>query len=161
MQTKIHNILLQLIKDPLFAEGTAWTRRCFQNNEIVVKEGEKGGSIFLIEKGSLRVSGNIDLEKQKQIKAGIWELVEGEIFGELALQEKQIRTASVRAISNGCLVEIYGDRLIAYLDEHPQQGYLFYKEVYEILLAKLNQANHRVNDLFAWGLKVHNIDQHL
>ena len=161
MHTKINDIILGLINDPLFTEGTAWTRRHFKNYDVLVNEGEKGGSIFLIEKGKLRVSGNIDLEHRKHVQAGIWELLEGDIFGELALQEKQIRTASVKAITDGSLIEINGDKLSVYLDEHPDIGYLFYKEIFAILIAKLDQANHRVNDLFAWGLKVHDIEQHL
>jgi len=32
-------------------------------------------------------------------------------------------------------VEINGEKLMAYLDEHPKQGYLFYKEIYELLMA--------------------------
>lgn len=159
--TLIKDILKSIINDPLFAENSAWTRHCFHNDDIIINEGDEGGSIFLIEKGKLRVSGNVVLEQQKHIQAGIWELTEGDVFGELALQEKQIRSASVRAITDGCLIEIKGELLLAYLGNHPEQGFLFYKEIFEILISKLNQANHRVIDLFAWGLKVHDIDQHL
>jgi len=161
MQTKINIILKNILNDPSFSEGSYWQRHCFHTNEVIINEGDSGGSLFLVEKGSLRVSGNVDLEKHKHIQVGIWELATGDIFGELALHQKQLRTSSVRAISDGCLIEINGERLLYYLEEQPQQGYLFYKEIFELLVAKLNQANHRVNDLFAWGLKAHNIEPHL
>lgn len=157
----MNNILRDILDDPQFSEGAAWQRRCFTNNDMIVEEGQDGGSLFFIEEGQLRVSGNIELEQDKHIQPGIWELGSGEIFGEIALYESQIRTASVRAVSDGCLVEINGEKLGVYLDAHPSLGYLFYKDLFEILISRLNRANHRVNDLFAWGLKVHGIERHL
>ncbi|MCP3852181.1 MAG: cyclic nucleotide-binding domain-containing protein [Gammaproteobacteria bacterium] len=157
----MNNILQDILNDRHFPENSAWKRHNFQNNEIIVEEGDEGGSLFFIEQGSLRVAGNIELEDKKQIQAGIWELEPGDIFGELALYETQLRTASVRATANGSLIEINGKKLSIYLDAHPTQGYLFYKDMFEILIGKLNRANHRVNDLFAWGLKVHDIESHL
>ncbi len=157
----MNNILKDILNDPHFPERSAWKRREFHNNDIIVEEGQEGGSLFYIEQGSLRVAGNIELEQDKRIQPGIWELKAGDIFGEIALYESQLRTASVRATSDGCLVEINGERLGVYLDAHPSQGYLFYKDLFEILISRLNRANHRVNDLFAWGLKAHGIKQHL
>jgi len=161
MQTKINIILNNIYNDPGFIEGSAWQRHYFHTDEVIIDEGDEGGSLFLIEQGKLRVSGNVNLENHKQIQMGIWELATGDVFGELALQQNQLRASSVRAISDGCLVEIKGDELLSYLETHPQQGYLFYKEIFEILVTRLNRANHRVNDLFAWGLKVHDIEPHL
>jgi len=157
----MNNILGDILGDPHFPEGSAWKRRSFSNNDIIVEEGQEGGSLFFIEEGQLRVTGNVELEENKHIQPGIWELSAGEIFGEIALYESQLRTASVRATSKGNLVEINGDKLGIYLDAHPSLGYLFYKDLFEILISRLNRANHRVNDLFAWGLKVHGIEQDL
>ena len=157
----MNNIISDILDDPHFPEGSAWQRRSFHNNELIVKEGQDGGSLFFIEEGQLRVAGNVELEKQKHIQPGIWELEAGEIFGEIALYETQVRTASVRATTDGCLIEINGEKLGIYLDAHPSLGYLFYKDLFEILISRLNRANHRVNDLFAWGLKVHGIERHL
>ncbi len=157
----MNNILKDILGDPHFPENSAWQRRVFCDNEIIVEEGEEGGALFFIEEGKLRVAGNIELEGNKHIQAGIWELEPGDIFGEIALYESQVRSASVRAISDGSLVEVNGEKLGIYLDAHPTQGYLFYKDLFEILIGRLHRANHRVNDLFAWGLKAHDIEKHL
>ncbi len=155
------DILKDILADPHFPEDLAWKRRCFYKNEVIVEEGDEGGSLFIVEEGKLRVSGNIELEEKKHIQAGIWELKENDVFGEIALYTSQSRTASVKAITDGCLVEINGKSLGAYLDEHPESGYLFYKKLFEVIIERLNRANHRVSDLFAWGLKVHDIEKHL
>jgi len=155
------DIIKKIIAAPHFPKDFAWKRRNFHKNEIIVEEGDDGGSLFFIEQGKLRVSGTIELEEKKHIQAGIWELEEEDIFGEIALYTSQSRTASVKAITDGCLIEINGKELSVYLDDHPDLGYLFFKDLFEILIARLNRANHRVNDLFAWGLKVHDIEKHL
>ena len=157
----MNNTIRDILNDPHFPEGAAWKKRSFHNNDVIVEEGQDGGSLFFVEEGQLRVAGNIELEEHKHIQPGIWELEAGEVFGEIALYESQIRTATVRATSDGSLVEINGEKLAIYLDANPSIGYLFYKDLFEILINRLNRANHRVNDLFAWGLKVHGIEQHL
>ncbi|WP_198265145.1 cyclic nucleotide-binding domain-containing protein [sulfur-oxidizing endosymbiont of Gigantopelta aegis] len=157
----MNHILQEILNDQRFPEGSAWQRRVFSNKDMIVEEGQAGGSLFYIESGCLRVSGNIELESKKNIQPGIWELEQGEIFGEIALYQSQFRTASVCAISDVTLVEINGEKLSIYLDDNPQRGYLFYKGLFEILIGRLDRANHRVSDLFAWGLKVHGIKEHL
>jgi CRP-like cAMP-binding protein len=157
----MNNILKKILTASNFTEGENWTRRHFQNNEIIVEEGHEARSLFFIEEGMLRVAGDIELEAQKHIHPGIWDLGSGDIFGEFALYESQFRTASVRAISDGCLIEINAEKLGAYLDANPKQGYLLYKDLFAVLINRLKRANHRVNDLFAWGLKAHGIEEHL
>ena len=154
-------ILEKIVQDPEFQEGIAWQRRCFSKKDQIIKQGEPGGSLFFIEDGCLRVSEKIPIDKEKNIQAGIWELDKNDVFGEIALNKSQTRTASVIALTDGCLVEVYGHELEKYLDHHPDTGYQFYKSLFTILSDRLDRANHRVNDLFAWGLKVHDIDKHL
>lgn len=154
-------ILEKIVQAPDFCEGSAWQRRCFSKKEQIIKQGDSGGSLFFIEQGCLRVSEKIPIDKEKNIQAGIWELDKNDVFGEIALSKSQKRTASVVALTDGCLVEINGLELEKYLDKHPDTGYIFYKTLFTILSDRLDRANHRVNDLFAWGLKVHDIDKHL
>jgi CRP-like cAMP-binding protein len=151
----------ELVDDPKFAEGVAWVRRHFQANETIVKEGELGKSLFFIEEGKLRVSVHVELEERRRVRPGIGDLGKGEIFGETCLYELRVRTASVIAITDGCLLEIDGERLSLYLDDHPIQGYLFFKRLFEILFERMNRGNHMVEYLLAWGLKVHGIDTYL
>lgn len=155
------SVLKDILADPHFPERSAWKRYSFEANQLIFNEGDLGGTLFYIEQGKLRVFGNVELETHKLVHTGIWELIAGDIFGEIALHKTQYRTATVKAYEAGQLVEINGEKLSIYLDEHPSIGYLFYKELFEILTARLSRANHRVNELFAWGLKVHEIDQHL
>ncbi|MGR9052044.1 MAG: Crp/Fnr family transcriptional regulator [Gammaproteobacteria bacterium] len=157
----MNRILNEIIKDPSFEEGIAWRRQRFKENEIVVREGDEGTTLFYIEEGSLRVTGHVDLDQNRYVQPGFCDLNVGDIFGEICLNEMCTRTATVRAISNGYLLEINGKMLNAYFDRHPQQGYLFYKRLFGILIGRMKSANQRIENLLAWGLKVHGIEQHL
>jgi CRP-like cAMP-binding protein len=157
MKIPIEDMLI----DPKFPEGIAWHRRRFHANEIIVKESEVGKTLFIIEEGMVRVTIQVELREQRNVKPGIRDLEKGDIFGEVCLYKSQVRNASVTAVTEGCLLEIDGERLSIYLDAHPFQGYLFYKSLFEILIERVNRGNHKIEYLLAWGLKAHGIEKHL
>lgn len=157
----MNQALNQVLADQAFKEGIAWFRHSFKQNEVIVREGDIGNTLYIVEKGALRVSGHVGLEQKKQLQAGFCDLKEGDIFGEICLHEIHRRTATVTAISDGSVLEIVGDKLSAYLDEHPEIGFLFYKRLFAILSERMKNANHRIENLLAWGLKAHDIERHL
>lgn len=157
----VEETLNEILSDPSFQEGVAWSRQRFRDRQTLVKEGEDGTSLFYIEAGSLRVSGHVNLERNRHLQPGFCDLHAGDIFGEICLDQTHQRTATVTAISEGCVLKLDGDRLNVFLDDHPQLGYLFYKHLFGILIERMKSANHRIENLLAWGLKAHGIEQHL
>ncbi|MDP1772853.1 MAG: cyclic nucleotide-binding domain-containing protein [Methylobacter sp.] len=149
----MEKIINEIINDPCFMEGAAWNRRSFYANAMIVKEGDVGKSLFFIESGQLRVSVDVEMEERRSAKPGIGDLDKGDLFGDTCLHESGVRTATVIAITEGCLLEINGERLGAYLDAHPLKGYVFYKRLFEILFNRLSSGNRRIQYLLAWGLK--------
>ena len=101
------------------------------------------------------------LEDKKGISPGIADLHTGDIFGEVCLHQSHIRNASVIAVTEATVLELDGEKLRVFLDDHPLQGYLFYKSMFEVLVGRLNRANQRVENLLAWGLKAHGIEEYL
>lgn len=155
------NLLREIIQDPEFPEGKAWVRRRFSPNEVIVREGEKARKMYLVESGSLRVSGRVRLEDDRTIQPGLHDLGPDDLFGELTLFAEHPRTASVLALDEGELLEIDCRQLSAYLEQRPEVGYALLKIMFQVLIGRLGKANQRVEQLMAWGLKVHGIDRHL
>ena len=147
------NLIKEIVDDPKFIQGVAWKRWHFNANDVVVKEGDVARSLFLVENGELRVSVHVELEERRHIKTGVGDLKKGDLFGDTCLHESSVRTASVIAITDGCLLEINGEKLGEYLDAHPNKGYAFYKKLFEILFERLSNGNRRIEYLLAWGLK--------
>lgn len=149
----MENLIKQIVSDPKFIQGVAWKRWKFYANEVIVKEGDVGKSLFFVESGELRVSVHVELEERRNLKTGVGNLGKGDLFGDTCLHESSVRTASVIAITDGCLVEINGGKLGEYLDANHSKGYVFYKKLFEILFNRLSNGNRRIEYLLAWGLK--------
>lgn len=157
----MHAPLSEILQDPAFPEGSAWRRRRVRPNEVVIREGDLERRLYLVESGSLRVSGRVELEDNRHIQPGLVDLQAGDLFGELALFEDHPRTASVVALEDGQLLEVDCVALSAYLDRHPEIGYRLLKGLYQLLISRLTRNSKRIESLFAWGLKAHGIDKHL
>jgi CRP-like cAMP-binding protein len=157
----LKNILKDMLESPQFPEGSAWKRIRYNSNDIVVKEGDEGDSLFFVEEGELSVTRRVGLGDNKHIQPGVGKLKAGAIFGESCLHSSLPRIASVTAITEVQLLEISGESLGIFLDDNPVKGYLFYKKLFEAVIGRLNNVNQTVESLMAWGLKAHEIDQHL
>ncbi|MDP6404093.1 MAG: cyclic nucleotide-binding domain-containing protein [Alphaproteobacteria bacterium] len=65
----------------------------YQDGEIIVREGELGGEMFIIQEGSVRVTTEVE---DQEVELAI--LPRGEFFGEMSLLESLPRSATVRAV---------------------------------------------------------------
>jgi len=70
-------------------------------DEVIIREGEKGQSLFLIMRGVVRVSKKIDGEERD-----VATLLPGDFFGEMALLHDERRTATCRAATPCSLYEL-------------------------------------------------------
>jgi CRP-like cAMP-binding protein len=154
-------VLVRLLFEKQFVEGQYWQRRHYKAMDYVIHEGERSKDVFVILAGSVRVLGNVKLENDKTMRPGISDLTTGAVFGELALFEDTPRTASVQAIEDSELAVIDGDKLLHYMEEHPDVGYQVLLEFMGTQAGRLRTANKRVASLLAWGMKGHAIDSSL
>ena len=157
----MRSALYNLLEHPGFRAEVLWQSRRLAANHTVFAEGEYSREVYLILSGAVRVVGNVDLDEQRQLHPGFSELAEGQLFGEMPLFDGEPRSATVITLSECELAVMDGDRLMAFLDSHPEVGYPIYKELIHAMVVRLRQANKRIFSLFAWGLKTHGIDPHL
>jgi CRP/FNR family cyclic AMP-dependent transcriptional regulator len=150
-----------LLTHPDFREGEVWQRRHYPPNTTLFSEGDAGQEVYLILKGAVRVLGNVDLDDARHIRPGFGDLGQGEVFGELALFDNQPRSASVVTVKECDLAVIDGEKLMQFLDSHPDVGFPLIKDLILILVRRLRMANQKIFALFAWGLKVRGIDKYL
>jgi len=79
----------------------AFDREVFESQELVFQWGDPGDSAYVIEEGCVEVLTGVGLEQRR-----IAVLTEGAMFGEVALLDRQPRTASVRALVPTRLIRI-------------------------------------------------------
>lgn len=79
----------------------AFDREVFDSQELVFRWGDPGDSAYVIEEGCVEVLGGLGPDQRR-----IAILTEGAMFGEVALLDRQPRTASVRALVPTRLIRI-------------------------------------------------------
>lgn len=152
---------LSLMQDPRLIDSGIAEVRTYDSGEPIIQKGSDERAVFLIRSGYVRVSECIKLENCRQIKPGICDLSEGDVFGEMSLLESGPRLANVVAVEPTEVLMFDATSLLDYLDENPEFGYLLLKELFGVVTHRLRQTDRRLGTLFAWGLKAHGIDQHL
>jgi small-conductance mechanosensitive channel/CRP-like cAMP-binding protein len=89
--------------------------RFYAPGEIVVREGENGSSMFVIESGRVAVSIRGAAGETRELTI----LDAGSAFGEISLLTGEPRTATVKALTETALVEITKPSLAAVLHQQP------------------------------------------
>jgi sulfate permease, SulP family len=128
----------------LAAAKLALTRRTYRKGEIVFREGDNGDELFIIAKGSasvrLRLSGT-------QREARLITFSPGTVFGEIALLDQEVRSATVEA----------DDELVCYVltrvdfdlltTGHPAVAIKLLKNLGRELSGRLRRANRTIFQL--------------
>ncbi len=110
------------------------TLRSFNPGQIVFREGDMGFSMFVVKSGKVEVSTQVN--NQKRVLA---ELTEGAIFGEMALFDSQVRSATVTAITPLTCIEINNVLFKQHLAKIPP----YMRSLYQILAERLRETNKK------------------
>jgi CRP/FNR family cyclic AMP-dependent transcriptional regulator len=100
--------------------------RSFAANSTIIKEGESGDSMYIMDGGEVNITKRLtlvldqDLPKEKRmirLKAA-----DGVSFGEMALLENDTRTATVTALTDCRLLELSRDDFLRFIRENSVTG---------------------------------------
>ena len=118
----------------------------YSKGEIILSEGERRRSIFLIKEGMVRVE-----RAHMGFNVEISRLQSGEIFGEMSFVEEFGASASV--IAHGDVkVDMIGEAHVASGGREDQSFYGgFYRSVAEVLSRRLRETTVRSISEFSWG----------
>ena len=89
-------------------------RRTAPTADVIVKQGDRGSSLFLVARGVVRVS-----RQDGGMTRDIATLMAGDFFGEMALLHGGPRTATCRAVTPCALYELRRDDVDAVLESCP------------------------------------------
>ena len=104
-----------LSESELSALSVSSTNRIYTKNTVVIHENDTADSLFIIESGKVKVYCS-----DKNGKEFIMNTQgPGDYFGELALLDDCLRSASVRTVEKASFCIIYKDDFNKVLDSHP------------------------------------------
>jgi len=131
----------QLLKDS--------ERKAFKPGEILIHEGSKQASLFIIVKGEVKVQRDHEGFAIELSRHGV-----GEIFGDMSFIEGQAASASVIAGDEEVLVFIITHNHVSTLmGQNPAFAARFYQSLAEILSRRLRETTNLVQKDAAavWG----------
>jgi len=111
----------------------------YTQGEIIVKEGDIGDSMFIIKEGTVSVT------RQPAGKPAITlaKMDTGECFGDMAVFDAEVRSATVVALCDCTMLRISRDDLLEVLLEYPNISV----SLLQVFIARLRIANTSIQDL--------------
>ena len=92
--------------------------RTYQDGEVIIRQGEPGDRMYVIQSGSAAV-----IAQTGGREIHIADLKAGDIFGEMALFQQETRSATVRAVGEARLISIDRKGFLRRVNEDPSLAY--------------------------------------
>ncbi len=111
-------ILFGLTEEDLDELAQAAVELAFPAGAVVCREGEEGDAVYVVIQGWVEVVKRLDEDNHRPLhRAGT-----GEIFGEMAILQESVRTASVRAVEPTNVLRIAQAPFLTVLGRNPSLG---------------------------------------
>lgn len=120
-------------------------KKSYSQGEQIFGEGDLGDRMFVIRDGAVRVVKSVNNEERN-----LANLVDGNFFGEMALLEDSPRSATVRAVSNVEMLELFRVNLQQLIRTYPDIGVKIMYNVAKILSQRIRQSGDKIKDLLVW-----------
>jgi CRP-like cAMP-binding protein len=122
----------------------------FLKDEVIMHEGEKGDTMYLVVEGEVGVSksltmkfGDNDFRKTEKVLT-LFRPDDHVIFGEMALIGQDNRSASIMANTDCLFLEIKRDDIINLIKNKPDLGVKILMKLSELLVNRLKQSSQDV-----------------
>lgn len=129
-----------LTSEEMEAVKKACLRRKFSKGEYIIKEGEKGQSLFFLRCGTVEVIKELDSSNYKHLK----DFEEGDFFGEISFLDDASRTASVVATDDCEVLELTSDKFDALVNTNPTAGMKIFRNIARDIALRLKRNTNEL-----------------
>jgi CRP/FNR family cyclic AMP-dependent transcriptional regulator len=109
--------------------------KIYQDTEIIIKQGEQGDCMYVIQEGLVEIVNETDRGEVLLALRG-----KGEFFGEMAIFERDVRSATVRAVGEARVLTIDKKNLLRRIHEDPSMAF----HLLQSLSARLRELSAEV-----------------
>lgn len=126
-------------------------KKSYREGAVVIREGEPGDEMYVVMEGEVGISRRIDTElpggKRISFEKKLAVLGPGSYFGEVAVLENEVRSATVRAESAIKTLVIKKDRIQELMEKDPVLGFRVLQAMSRVLCARLRKADTDITKL--------------
>lgn len=114
--------------------------RVYADGEVVVRQGEVGDCMYTLQEGRLEVlTGGAD--GRAEVRIGVME--PGAVFGEMAVFEKEVRSATVRALGPARVLTIDRRTFLRRVQEDPSIAFNLLRHMSQRIRTLTDKAGER------------------
>lgn len=92
--------------------------REYKNGEIIIRQGESGNCMYVIQSGEVEVLQN---KNGSQVRLAVRR--SGDFFGEMALFSKEVRSATIKALGDARVLTIDRKNLLNSIQKDPSLAF--------------------------------------
>ena len=104
--------------------NSSYLGKVFEDGEVIISQGESGDCMFIIQEGSVEV---FVVKGGKEVTLAT--RTEGEFFGEMAIFEREVRSATVRAMGHVRVLTIDKKNILRRIQEEPSLAFNLIEEL--------------------------------
>ena len=98
--------------------STSGLGKTYSSGQVIVRQGESGDCMFAVQQGRLEV-----VKESKGGEVRIAVLEEGDIFGEMAIFEREVRSATIRALGEARVLTVDKKTFLRRVQEDPSLAF--------------------------------------
>jgi len=103
----------------------------YRDGEVIVRQGEVGECMYVIQRGQVEVT-----RRDGDREFSLAKLKDGDFFGEMALFEREVRSATVRAIGDVWVLTLEKKTFLRRIHEDPS-----------LVFRILERLSHRIREM--------------
>jgi CRP/FNR family cyclic AMP-dependent transcriptional regulator len=113
--------------------------RLYNANDVIFREGDEGAEMYIIQTGKVMITKQLKGGEEKTLAV----LGPGDSFGEMAVIDKDVRSANAIAMESSRLIALDEELFEAHIQTNPK----IVKKILKILTSRLRDANQQIADL--------------
>ncbi len=125
----------------------AMRHRSLAGGEVLFREGDPGGELFVVESGTMGIAVSLDNGETLEIAA----FGAGDFFGEMSIFEQEPRSATCYAKSPSSLLCLQGRELFRLMDSNPGGVSRVLRRMLAVTRRRLANTGDFLADMVQWG----------
>jgi diguanylate cyclase (GGDEF)-like protein len=121
--------------------------RELQKEEILFRQGDPGGELFVVESGAMGIAVTLDDGKNLEIA----NFGKGDFFGEMSIFEKEPRSASCYAKSRSRLLSMKEKEFFQLVESNPSGAGKVMTHMLSVIRRRLEDTGGFLSDMVQWG----------